>query len=261
MQNDSEEQAARAFEIGLRQMLGGGSPSGKTLKTPAHVGPLKDAKDPADMLRHVHEQTAATREHRTEVHLRPITLDRIATLEALLRILPQAYVTQVAIIRNLFRDIHRAMAECGIPLRIDEKEMLIVPLEETLLQREVLDRLLPRLTARFPEQAHELIKAYHDLLEGMDGNKVFGNAFKALEAIARGLTKNDGLMLSKKEHLTKYFSELHPTIHETVLKLSGHRGDEGGHGGKGPAPYEMRYLLFAICNVALLLLEYPDYGS
>lgn len=38
-------------------------------------------------------------------------------------------------------------------------------------------------------------------------------------------------------------------------KLRAHRGDEAAHGRKAPAQSEIRYLLFQVCNLALLLLD------
>jgi len=262
MWNDPEEKAAIAFREKLNSALrraaaGIAIPLPVTLKLKA----LKDAKEPHDLLAQVEASAAATREARTTVHVRALTRERIATLEVFLQILPKKEKEDQEALQLLLRDLHRAMAESSVNLKIDEREMLIVPLEEQLLQQEVVDKLLPRLAERFPNHAAELVKAYHDLLQGVDGNKVFGNAFKALEATARELTKDGGLLLSEKKHLAKYFPKLHPTIHGTILKLAGHRGDEGGHGGKGPDSHEMRYLLFTICNVALLFLEYPDYAS
>ena len=203
------------------------------------------------------EKAFATKKARVQRHYERIIAERLTTLETFLQILPQPSSG----IPLLVRDLRRAMAESGIPLNIDDKQLLIVPLEEPLLQREVLDHLLPRLSSRFPDRATELVKAYHDLLQGVDGNTVFGNAFKTLEAIAQDLTKDKNVALYKMDSLTKYFPKLHPTIHGTIIKLAGHRGDEGGHGRNSPDPYEMRYLLFTICNIALLLLEYPDYAS
>jgi hypothetical protein len=87
---------------------------------------------------------------------------------------------------------------------------------------------------------------------------VFVEAFKTLEEIARGITGHKRFEFNNS-NLTKYFPMLHGTIHETLIKLRGHRGDKAGHGKNAPPPYEIRYLLFTICNAALLLLEYP-YG-
>ena len=61
---------------------------------------------------------------------------------------------------------------------------LIIPIEDPLLQKEVLDRLLPRLAAHFPDQEKDLVHAYHDLVQGVDSDKIFVLAVKALEEIA-----------------------------------------------------------------------------
>ena len=124
------------------------------------------------------------------------------------------------------------------------------------MQREVIERLLPTLHLRFPERAQDLISGYHDLLGGKDTNTVFGNTFKGLEELARQLPGNDKLMLNKPEEVQKHFPQLHPTIIKTIANIANHRGDEAGHGRKGPDQVEMRYLLFQICNIALLMLEY-----
>lgn len=134
---------------------------------------------------------------------------------------------------------------------------LIVPTEEPLLQEEVIDRLLPRLASRFPERAQELVKAYHDSIEGKGLDSVFSEAFKTLEEIARSLTKDASFQFDKK-NLEEYFPKLHGTIHQTIIRLAGHRGDKAGHGKSAPEPHEIRYLLIGICNVALLLLDYPS---
>jgi len=143
-------------------------------------------------------------------------------------------------------------------LDIAEEDGRIVPMEEALLQNEVIDRLLPRLANRFPQQEKDLVKAYHDLAQGVDANTIFGNAFKALEEVARQMTSDTTLLLSKEKDLRKYFPLLHKTVHATIIKLADHRGDKGAHGRQGPPPHEVRYLLFSICNVALLFLDYPS---
>lgn len=158
---------------------------------------------------------------------------------------------------NLIRDIRRAFAEAKLPLDIKGSPSLIVPLDETLLQREVIDRLLPMLSAQFPQQANDLTQAYHDLLQGVDENTVFGNAFKALEEIARQISGNQSLTLSDDKDINKAFPLLHSTTHTTIMKLAAHRGDKGAHGRQGPPLHEMRYLLFSICNIALLFIDYP----
>ena len=89
----------------------------------------------------------------------------------------------------------------------------------------------------------------------MDENTVFTNAFKALEELAREMTKNGKLMLNKQKDIRKHFPALHSTTVKTIMNLADHRGDKGGHGRKGPHPLEMRYLLFTICNIALLFLD------
>ncbi|MGH8291206.1 MAG: hypothetical protein ACREV7_19760 [Steroidobacteraceae bacterium] len=37
-----------------------------------------------------------------------------------------------------------------------------------------------------------------------------------------------------------------------------HRVDEAAHGRGAPDSYEIRYLLFQVCNIALLLLDYNN---
>jgi hypothetical protein len=135
----------------------------------------------------------------------------------------------------------------------------VVPVEEPLLQKEVIDKLLPRLEEKYPERATDLVKAYRDLLKGEDTNTVFTNAFKSLEQLARDISGPTMLELSDRQELEKYFPKLHGTIRDTIIKLVGHRGDRGAHGRIGPDEYEIRYLLFSICNVALLLLDYKEY--
>ena len=157
------------------------------------------------------------------------------------------------------RDVRRFAAESGVGLDIKGNPPTLVPIEEPLLQKEVLDRLLPRLEAKFPARAADLTKAYHDVLKGVDTNTVFGNAFKALEELAREVSGVSKLELSERHALEKSFPQLHGTIRETIIKLAAHRGDEGAHGRKGPDEYEIRYLLLSICNVALVLLEYKEH--
>jgi len=158
----------------------------------------------------------------------------------------------------LQRDIRRFAADSGVSLDIEGNPPTLVPREEPLFQQEAIDKLLPRLEQHFPDRAKDLTKAYHDLLNGVDTNTIFGNAFKALEELARELTGDKHLLLSEAT-LNKYFPRLHGTIQATIVKLAAHRGDEGGHGRKGPDEWEIRYLLFMICNIALLLLEYREH--
>jgi hypothetical protein len=115
------------------------------------------------------------------------------------------------------------------------------------------------LSSRLPQRASELINAYHSLLKGNSADSVFAEAFKNLLAIARDLTA-DGNFMFTKNYLDKYYEDLHPTIHNTLIQLAAHRRDKAGHGKDSPFPHEIRYLLFAICNAALLLLDYPRSG-
>ncbi len=196
-----------------------------------------------------------TRDQRKAAHYRELVIERLGALAALLRILPSESSWKALLIQ----DIRRFFAESNIMLDIDTQNSptpQIIPLEEPLLQQEVLDRLLPRLSTKFPDRAKELIRAYHDFLQGMDGDTVFLEAFKTLEEIARSITGNQSFEFDK-DHLDKHFPKLHGTIHQTLIRLAGHRGDKGGHGKVSPPPHEIRYLLFAICNAALLLLDYP----
>lgn len=182
-----------------------------------------------------------------------LILERLEVLQSFLVLLPlhQKHNT----LPSLVRDIRRFAAESRIWLDIQGNPPTLVPLEEPLLRKEVIDKLLPRLEAKYPERADDLIKAYHDLLKGVDANTVFGNAFKAVEELARQLSGEPKLELNDRATLDKHFPKLHGTTRETILKLAAHRGDKGAHGRKGPDNYEIRYLLFSICNLALLLLE------
>jgi hypothetical protein len=147
------------------------------------------------------------------------------------------------------------MAVAGIALDISSSPVCIRPLDQAMLDREVIQRLLPMLAENHPDLEHDLVSAYHDFLQGVDSNTVFGNAFKILEELAKRIAKEE-VRLSDDKALIKHFPNLHPTIHATIIKLAAHRGKEGGHHREGPDSYEMRYLLFSICNSALLLLEY-----
>ncbi|MBK9307826.1 MAG: hypothetical protein IPM58_12230 [Nitrospira sp.] len=195
-------------------------------------------------------------EHRDKDPLRPIH-DRLEVLQSFLVLLPCHQKDNA--LPSLIRDIKRFAAESNIWLNIQGSPPTLVPLEEPLLQKEVLDRLLPRLEEKYPDRAADLIKAYHDLLKGVDTNTVFANAFKALEQLARDLSGNPKLELTKEPELRDHFSKLHRTSLVTITKLAAQRGDEGGHGRLGPDEYEIRYLLFSICNVALLLLDYKEH--
>jgi hypothetical protein len=100
-------------------------------------------------------------------------------------------------------------------------------------------------------------KAYHDLVQGVDTDMIFVNAVKALEEVARKVSQKPKLTLEDTNGLKAAFPNLHPTIYTTITKLAAHRGDKAGHGREGPPVHEMRYLLFSICNVALLFVDYP----
>ncbi|TMQ25844.1 MAG: hypothetical protein E6K65_15995 [Nitrospirae bacterium] len=197
-----------------------------------------------------------TRSVQREVHYKGLVLKRLTVLESVLRL-----VKATPAFPQLRDILRKYLAEAQIMLDIAEEDGRIVPMEEALLQKEVIDRLLPRLTNRFPQQEKDLVKAYHDLVQGVDANTVFGNAFKALEEVVRQMTGNNTLELNKEKNLRRYFPHLHPTVYTTIMKLADHRGDKGGHGRKGPPLHEMRYLLFSICNVALLFLDYPPAGT
>jgi hypothetical protein len=210
--------------------------------------------DVAARLEEAGRLNVATKLKRREAHFRDLCVERLGVLEVLIRILP----AEQAWVKALRQDIRGYMAESDLMLDLTADPPLVVPMDEPLLQSEVIDKMLPRLhAAGYGKEADKLVKAYHDHLNGVDSNKVFGDAFKALEAVAKGISGNEKLMLSKDQDVQKYFPELHGTIRKTISNLAAHRGDEGGHGGKGPDAYEMRYLLFSICNLALLMLDYP----
>lgn len=198
-----------------------------------------------------------TRQARHATHWQNLIADRLEVLQSSFVLLEQDKRHDA--LKSLVRDVRRIAAETGVLLDIKGNPPTIVPIEEPLLQKEVLDRLLPRLEAKHPARAMDLISAYHSLLKGVDTNTVFGNAFKALEELAREISGIPKLELSERPALEKAFPKLHGTIRETIIKLAAHRGDEGAHGRKGPDEYEMRYLLLAICNVALVLLEYNEH--
>lgn len=179
------------------------------------------------------------------------TAERLSVLESLLSIIPRE-----AGLLQLIDDIRGSFAYFEIPLDIMGDPPLIVPVEEPLLQQAVLERLFPTISVNWPAQAQELIRAYRRLISGDSPNSIFGDAFKALEEIARGLTSNPSFVFDKK-HLARHFPDLHPTIHARIGKLAAHRGDKGSHGATGPQPHEIRYLLLEICNTALLLVGCP----
>ncbi|MBX3319811.1 MAG: hypothetical protein KF890_08010 [Nitrospira sp.] len=221
---------------------------------------LQYARDNSTEYKKAFEIERATHSKRHDTHWRDLIAERLEVLEAIFVILPQQGRKPSAL-KELVRDVRRFSADSGVLVDVKGDPPILIPLEESLLQKEVLDRLLPRLEARFPDRAADLIKAYHDLLKGVDTNTVFGNAFKALEEVARELSSVPQLQLSDQGALEKAFPGLHGTIRATILKLAAHRGDEAGHGRKGPDEYEIRYLLLSVCNVALVLLEYKEHGG
>lgn len=206
--------------------------------------------DPAYVAAQKHQLavSSARREHYRGLLVRA----RLTVLESVLRLVQAKHNFS-----KLRADLRRYLAEAQLMLDITEQPAKIVPMEEPLLQKEVIDRLLPRLANRFPQQEKDLVKAYHDLVQGIDTDTIFVLAMKALEEIARQVSGKPNLTLDDLKNLKAAFPDLHPTIHSTILKLTAHRGDKAGHGRQGPPPHEMRYLLFSICNVALLFLDYP----
>jgi hypothetical protein len=184
-----------------------------------------------------------------------LVLESLSVLECFLRIIPDKRGDGF---NQLIRDIKRFLAAANILLDINTTgpTPVIVPMEETLIQQQVIDKLLPRLSQRLPERGNELISAYHSMLEGKSADSIFAEAFKTLEAIARDLTGDKNFVFDKS-CLNNYYKSLHPTIHNTLIQLAAHRGDKASHGKDAPAAHEIRYVLFAICNSALLLLDYP----
>jgi hypothetical protein len=200
----------------------------------------------------------ATHPKRYVAHWRDLIAERLEVLQSIFTLL-LLQGRKPGALKSLVRDVRRFSADSGVLLDVKGDPPTLVPLEEPLLQKEVLDRLMPRLEAKFPNLATDLIKAYHDLITGVDTNTIFGNAFKALEQVARDLSGVTQLQLSDRGNLEKAFPQLHGTIRDTIFKLAAHRGDEAGHGRKGPDEYEIRYLLLSVCNVALVLLEYKEH--
>jgi len=184
-------------------------------------------------------------------YYQPLFIQRLGVLEVILTSLQK----DSAWVVDLITDIRKFFAEGQIMLDIDVDSFQIKLLEEPLLQKEVLDTLLPRLSSHYPDRAKEFVKAYHDMISGKDFDEIFVGAFKTLEELARSITKYDKFEF-KESDLKKYFPNLHSTIHAIMIKLNAHRGDEGGHAKKAPDSHEMRYLLFSIMNIALLLLDY-----
>jgi hypothetical protein len=184
-------------------------------------------------------------------YYQPLFIQRLGVLEVILTSLQKDNKWVV----DLVVDVRRFFAEAQVMLDIETDSYEIRLLEEPLLQKEVLDTLLPRLSSHYPDRAKEFVKAYHDMIAGEDFDEVFVSAFKTLEELARSITKYNKFEF-KENDLKKHFPNLHPTIHSTIIKLNAHRGDEAGHAKKAPDPHEMRYLLFSVMNIALLLLDY-----
>jgi len=192
-------------------------------------------------------------------NIRGLYFDEIRETIFILEVfLQKIYERSPAFFSTLRRDLRQICVFCGLMLDIQDSPVRIILIDEPLFQKEVLGKLLPRLQLNFPQEAQNLVEAYHQLVTESDTNKIFGNAFKALEVIGRTISGNPSLMLSDNIQVKKAFPGLHPTTIKSVLNLAAHRGDEGGHGGKAPPINQMRYLLLHVCNVALLLLETRD---
>jgi len=198
-----------------------------------------------------HKKIELIAQKRGQSYYRPLFIERLGILEAMLKILPK----EPSGFSDFVQDIRSYFAEAGIMLDISQNNYDLELLEEPLLQKEVIEKLLPRLELKFPQRADELVRAYHDMLNGKEFDEIFISAFKTLEEIARSIT-NDKKFEFKSAFLNKYFPKMHKTIYATIENLNAHRGDEGGHARATPEAFEMRYLLFSICNVALLLLDY-----
>jgi hypothetical protein len=256
LHKDPEEIEFRELAETVAKMGHFTEPVGSIL--PFFITPVRNvtpAIDP-EKIREEYRQMAlrmnSTMEQRQGGYYRPLFSQRLGVLEVLIRILQPKKRTAL---EDFIQDLRAYFAEAEIMLDIDANTCLINPIEEQLLQKEIIDTLMPRLTSRFPERARELIGAYHDMLSGKDFGDIFIGAFKTLEEIARGITNENKFELNEK-NLQRRFPKLHGTIHATIAKLDAHRGARGGHGKASPEPHEMRYLLFSICNVALLLLDY-----
>jgi hypothetical protein len=217
-----------------------------------NVTPAIDPKKISEEYKQMAARMKATAEQRQGKYYRPLFSQRLGVLEVLIRVLQSKKKTAF---EDFIQDLRAYFAEAEIMLDIDADTCVINPIEEQLLQKEIIDTLMPRLASRFPERAKELIGAYHDMLSGKDFGDIFIGAFKTLEELGRGIT-NDSKFEFDEKNLQKYFPKIHGTIRTTIVKLDAHRGDKGGHGKASPEPHEMRYLLFSICNIALLLLDY-----
>ncbi|MEP6934904.1 MAG: hypothetical protein ABI988_13350 [Nitrospirota bacterium] len=142
-----------------------------------------------------------TRQTRQEAHWRVVVAERLEVLQSIFVLLPQAQEKDA--LNSLVRDVRRFAAESNVLLDLRGNPPTVIPIEEPLLQQEVIDKLLPRLETTYPERAADLVKAYHDLLKGIDTNTVFGNAFKALEELAREISGEKKLELNERPALEK----------------------------------------------------------
>lgn len=255
----NEEKELRQMEEAVRMLGLALHPPPITLGSAAGSSilpiPAEDRAKAQEEYANLKSRAETLRNNTKQRHYASLVIQRIGVLEALLRILP----AQTPWHAGLIQDILRFFAESQVMLTIKTDDGFpprIVPLDEPLLQTEVVDKLVPRLFEKFPDRARELVDAYHALVSGKDGDSIFAEAFKTLEQLARDITLDSGFIFDKN-HLDKHFPLLHSTIHHTLIRLGGHRGDKAGHGKDAPPPHEIRYLLFAVCNSALLLLDYP----
>lgn len=114
---------------------------------------------------------------RQEKYYRVLFIERLGVLEILLQNLPrgQGFL-------DFIRDVRSYLAEAQIMIDIDVNTYLIKLLDEPLLQREVIDTLLPRLASKYPERAKEFSNAYHGMIEGRNKfDDIFIGAFKTLK--------------------------------------------------------------------------------
>ncbi len=251
LNNDAEEKIVLSLQMRQtlamferRDWLKGGTKDSPTQK--------EDTSILEQQLKKARKKAEDTKNKRFQVHFRAVVIERLTTLESLLQLLPPESEEY----SKLIRDLRRFMVESRITLDIKGIPPLLVPLDEPLLQREVIDNVLTRLHTEYPQRANEFFNMYHDLVAGKNLDSIFSEAFKTLEEIARSVSGEKSFVFDR-EHLRKNFPKLHKTIHETVIRLAAHRGDEASHGRSAPDTHEIRYLLFSIFNVALLLLDYP----
>jgi hypothetical protein len=195
---------------------------------------------------------AKTRAKRVQAHFTTIFLERLEVIETVFRIIPKGTAVAIAV----KRDIRRFLAEAGIGLDLTDDPPRFQMLDEPLLQSGVIDELLPRIAKKYPDRARELVEAYHNVVAGTSLDSVFSEAFKTLEEIVRAETGNPSFTFDASS-VAKSFPKLHATTQATLVKLAAHRGDKASHGREAPNHHEIRYLLFAICNIALLILDYP----